>query len=127
MKGLGKVISCFCLVTVVFILYVHERVEMLRLSYRIYHKSAQVSRQGEAYRQLKFEVAQMRSPESLEKRLGELPLPLTLPKEIKVLKVPQETVPLQQREPLAVPVPTHSLFHFLGQWVQVAQARTSDP
>ena len=126
MKGLGKVISCFCLVTAVFVLYVHERVEMLRLSYRIYQKSAQVSRQGEAYRQLKFEVAQMRSPESLEKRLGELPLPLALPKEIKVLKVPQEAVPFQQ-EPLAVRVPTHQPFHFLGQWVQVAQARTSDP
>ncbi len=125
MKGLGKVISCFCLVTAVFVLYVHERVEMLRLSYRIYQKSAQVSRQGEAYRRLKFEVTQMRSPESLEKRLGELPLPLTLPKEIKVLRVPEETVPLQ-REPLAIQVPVHSVFHFLGQWVQVAQARTSD-
>lgn len=123
MKGLGKLLTGFCLVTTLFLLYVHERVEMLRLSYRIYEKSAQLSNQGEEYRQLQFEVAQLRSPQALEKRLAELSLPLTIPKEIKVLRVPQEPAG-PRREPLPVRVPTHSPFHFLGQWVQVAQART---
>ena len=123
MKGLGKVLASFCLVTAIFLLYVQERVEMLRISYRIYQTSGQVSNKGEAYRKLEYQVAQLRSPESLEKRLTELPLPLALPKEIKVLRVPQEPAELH-REPLPVRVPTHSLFHFLGEWVQVAQART---
>ena len=123
MKGLGKLVVSFCLVTGVLLLYVHERVEMLRLSYRIYERSAEFSIRAEELRRLKFEVAQLRSPQSLEKRLDELSLPLTLPKEIKVLKMPSEPVESLAKT-LPLPVPSHKLFQFLGQWIQVAQART---
>ncbi len=123
MKGLGKILIGFSVVTAVLLVYVHERVEMFRISYKIYDRSAQLSKKAEDYRLLKFEVTQLRSPQSLEKRLHAMSLPFTLPKEIKVLRVPSAPV-LQAREPLPVHVPTQSLFHFLGQWVQVAQART---
>lgn len=122
MKGLGKILIGFSLATAVLLVYVHERVEMFRISYRIYDRSAQLSKRAEEYRLLKFEVTQLRSPQSLEKRLQAMSLPFALPKEIKVLRVPTPVV--QARESLPVHVQTQSLFHFLGQWVQVAQART---
>ena len=123
MKGLGKLVVIFCVITAVLLLYVHERVEMLRLSYHIYEKSAQLSKRAEEFRQLKFEVSQLRSPQSLERRLQELSFPLTVPKEIKVLKVPSEPVS-PVGEPLPLRAPSQKLFQFLGQWIQVAQART---
>ena len=123
MKGLGKLLVGFFVVTAVFLLYVHERVEMLRLSYRIYEKSGQASNKAEEFRRLKFEVAQLRSPQSLQKRLDELSLSLTIPKEIKVLRVPPEPTRVPHT-PLPVGVLTQNLFHFFGQWIQVAQART---
>ena len=123
MKGLGKILAGFTVLTALLLLYVHERVEMLRVSYRIYEKSAELSRQGEEFRRLKFEVSQLRSPHALEKRLGELSLPLTLPKEIKVLRVSAPAVPTD-RIPLQGPRPSGNFFDFVGQWIQVAQART---
>lgn len=123
MKGLGKILVGYVIVTGGFLLYVQERVEMLRVSYQIHEKASLLSERGEEYRRMKFEVAQLRSPQALEKRLPELSPSLTIPKEIRVLKVPQpfarpgvETVPL--------PRPSGHLFDFVGQWIQVAQART---
>lgn len=123
MKGMGKVLMGTVIVTAALLLYVHERVEMLRVSYRIYEKSSALSKRAEEYRRLKFEVTQLRSPQALEKRLEETSLSLTLPKEIKVLRVPQ---PLLQPaiETLPLPRPSGNFFDFVGQWIQVAQART---
>ena len=123
MRGLGKILVGFAIITAGVLLYVHERVEMLRVSYRIHKKATAFSKQSEEFRRLQFEVAELRSPEALEKRLGELPLTLTLPKEIRVLKVP---VPASQpvTDTLAIPRPTGHFFDFVGQWIQVAHART---
>ena len=124
MKGLGKILFGCSILTVTLLLYVHERVEMLKVSYQIYEKSSELSQKGEEFRRLKFEVSRLRSPQALEKRLEELPLSLTLPKEIKVLKVPE---PLRQQVPNALtvrPPAGRNLFDFVGQWIQIAQART---
>ena len=123
MKGLGKILLGCSIVTGALLLYVHERVEMLRTSYQIYEKSSELSQRGEAFRRLKFEVSRLHSPQVLEKRLGELSLSLALPKQIKVLKVP-EPVRSETAVPLPVQPPRGSLFDFVGQWIQVAQART---
>lgn len=123
MKGLGKILLGCSILTIALLLYVHERVEMLRVSYRIYEKSSELSKKGEEFRHLKFEVSQLRSPQALEKRLEELPLPLALPKEIKVLKV-SEPVGQPLPGPLPVQSPAGNLFDFVGQWIQIAQART---
>lgn len=122
MKGLGKLLFGLAVLTGALLFYVHESVELLRLSYVIYEKAGALSKRSEEYRRLNFEVAQIRSPQSLEKRLSELSLPLTLPKEIQVLRVP---VPLEERSFRTLPLqtPPNKLFSFLGQWIQVAQAR----
>ncbi len=123
MKGFGKILVGFSLVTAGLLLYVHERVEMLRVSYHIHQKSSALSQRSEEYRRLQFEVTQLRSPQALEKRLGEFSLPLTLPKEIKVLKVSRPVLE-PSVEPLPALRPAGKLFDFVGQWIQVAQART---
>lgn len=97
---------------------------MLRVSYRIYERSSELSKKGEEFRRLKFEVSQLRSPQALEKRLDEFSLSLTFPKEIKVLKVPE---PFLRETPGPLPVQPpagRNLFDFVGQWIQIAQART---
>ena len=123
MKGLGKILILCAAVTGALLLYVHEEVEMLRASYRIQKTSSELAQKSEAYRRLTFEVAQLRSPQSLEGRLEGLKLPLTLPKEIQVLKVQGPARQPVKAFPLQVPT-SHSVFEFLGQWIQVAQART---
>ena len=123
MKGCGKILVGFSIVTLGLLLYVHERVEMLRVSYHIHQKSSVLSQKSEEFRRLKFEVTQLRSPQALERRLEQLSLPLTLPKEIKVVKIPQPVFG-PAVEPLAIQRPPGKLFDFVGQWIQVAQART---
>ena len=125
MRGLGKILLSFSLVTSVLLFYVGERVEILRVSYRMNTEAGLLTQQSETLRQLRFEVAQLRSPYLLEKRLEELPLPLTLPKQIQALKVPSvESLPLPGAPPLASSGP--NLIDFLGQWIQIAHARTND-
>lgn len=124
MKGLGKILL-FCMgISGALLLYVHERVEMLRVSYRIHNQSSRLSEKAEELRRLTFEVTQLRSSQNLEKRMEELSLPLTLPKEIQVLRVPSEISNPLLPKSLSVPSAPHKFFDFLGQWIQVAQART---
>ncbi|MBI4115900.1 MAG: hypothetical protein HY447_04925 [Candidatus Omnitrophica bacterium] len=123
MKGLGKVLVGFCIFTSTLLLYVHERVEMLRVSYRIDQKGRLLSQKSEDLSRLTFEVTHLRSPQNLEKRLQELKIPLTRPKEIQVLSIPALPVPSEVKS-IGVSQPSHKLFDFLGQWIQVAQART---
>ena len=123
MKGVGKLLTGIMIITAGLLLYVHERVEMLRVSYRIYKTSTQLSERSEEYRRLKFEVTQLRSPQALEKRLQETKLALTLPKQIKVLRVPQPLA-APSLETLPLRTPHSNPFDFVGQWIQVAQART---
>lgn len=123
MKGLGKILFGCLLITGTLLLYVHERVEMLRISYRINEKTTRLSRRQEEFRHLKFEVSRLRSPQHLEQRLGELSVPLTLPKQIQVMRVPARAA-APRLEALPVEPPSHRILNFLGRWVQIAQART---
>lgn len=111
------------MITGILLLYVHEQVEVLRVSYRIYQKSSQLAERAEEFRRLKFGVAQLRSPQNLEKKLEDLSFPLTLPREIQVLRVPETFSPPEVR-PLPFRVPSNRFFDFIGQWIQIAQART---
>ena len=97
--------------------------EMLRISYRINEKTTRLSRRQEEFRRLKFEVSRLRSPQHLEQRLGELSVPLTLPKQIQVMRVPARAA-APRLEALPVEPPSHRILNFLGRWVQIAQART---
>ena len=123
MKGFGKILFGFAMVTAALLLYVHERVEMLEVSYQIQAKSAELSQKAEEFRHLNFEVAQIRSPQNLEKRISELSLSLTPPQEIHALPVPESAIPSEQKV-LSIQPQSRKLSNFFGQWIQIAQART---
>ena len=126
MKGLGKILLGFAILTSVLLFYVHQRVEILRASYRIHEKSSKLSKKVEEFRHLKFDVDRMRSPELLQKRLENLSLPFTLPKQIQVIRVPDTTVQPSEANPFLPASSSGSFFDFLGQWIQIAQARTEE-
>ena len=123
MKGFGKLIFVFSILTATLVVYVHERVEIFRVSYKIQRKTLELAQRTEEHRRLKYDIARLHSPQHLEKRLEELSLPLTLPQEIQVLRVPQWEAP-QKLQPLPFDPPQRRFFGFLGDWVRMAQART---
>lgn len=123
MKGFGKGLIVFAVITGALLAYVHERVGMFLVSYQIHDTASRLAARSEELRRLNFEVARLRSPQYLEARLQQLSLSLTLPKEIQVLKVPGQALG-RPAEPLSFEAPLHNLTDFLGQWIQVAQART---
>ena len=123
MRGFGKGLMVFAVITGLLLAYVHERVGMFLVSYQIHDTASQLAARSEELRRLNFEVAQLRSPQYLEARLRQLSLTLTLPKEIQVLKVPAPVL-RQPSEPLSFEAPVRNLTDFFGQWIQVAQART---
>ncbi len=124
MKGFGKILLGFSILTGLLLFYVHQRVEILRVSYRIHSKSSDLAQKVEDFRRLKFEVNKMRSPDRIQKRLEDMSLPFTLPKQIEVLRVPDQAVPPSETKPFLPNSSPDSFVDFLGQWIQIAQART---
>ena len=125
MKGAGKIILGIAFFSSLLLVYVHEQMALFHISYELDEKSEKLSRLSEDYRKLKFEVDQLRAPRLLENKLKELSLNLTLPKEVRVVRVPVEE-PLPSLNNLAAhPVQDH-FFNFLGRWVDVAQAQAKE-
>ena len=126
MKDLGKVLLFIGMASVLPLLYVHEQVALVHISYRIDEQSSKLSKMAEEYRRLKFEVDQLKSPRFLEGKMKELSLDLTLPKEIRVVRIPPSLQP--PAVPPLVPISTglvpERILNFLGRWVDIAQAKT---
>ena len=124
-KQLGKTIFWAAALTSLLLLYVHEKVMLIEVSYRLDNLSENFNRKTEQYRQLKFDVEQLKAPRLLEEKMKSLELDLTLPKEFRV-------VPLRALTPASAPVqevsikPGAGFFQFLGHWVNVAQAKTEN-
>ena len=127
MKGIGKTLLMTSVISVFLLLYVHEQISLFRLSYAIDRKSKIQAQRGEQYRHLKFEVDRLKAPRRLEEKLKELDLDLTLPKEIRIMRVPKTVevkipaMPKTELQPFS-----EGLMNFLGRWIKVAQA-TPDP
>ncbi len=126
MKGLGKIIIVIGFISGLFLLYVQGQISMLRVSYKIDLDSKKLSRRSEEYRHLKFEVDQLKSPRRLEEKIKELNLELTLPKEVRVVRVPYQTSeePSLGAETVQLKPFSDGVLEFLGRWVKVAQAKT---
>ena len=128
MRGQGKFLGSLATVCAFLLLYVHAQISLFRVSYAISTKSRHLSEKSEEYRNLKFEVDQLKAPRLLEQKMKDLQLDLTLPKEVKVVRVP----PMQSPEtPVAsgsvsLSPLSDSLLDFVGRWVKVAQAKTDN-
>ncbi len=127
MKGCGKIVLRVAVMTVLVVCYVHSQIELLRVSYILDKKTHLKSEKTEKYLILKYELEQMKSPRLLESKLGEWNFDLTLPKEIKVIRM-AEPVAWNLQVPVASGVEGHPLVekisNFLERWVKVAQAKT---
>jgi len=125
MKGCGKMILGMSAVTALLLFYVHGQVTLFRVSYVMDSQSKALAKKSEEYRRLKFEVDRLKAPLPLEEKMRKLSIDLTLPKEIKVLRVPPSSpVRAVAVEHLSTsPVP-NGFLKFLGRWVDIAQAKT---
>lgn len=127
MKDLGKIIFFIGIASLPLLFYVHEQIGLFHVSYLIDAQSSALSKMSEEYQRLKFEVDQLRSPRFLEGKMKELSLDLTLPKEIRVVRVPrsfQVPHPTRHLEPISVGPMSDRILNFLGRWVDIAQAKT---
>jgi hypothetical protein len=89
-------------------------------------KAEKLGRLSEEYRNIKFDLDQLKAPRLLEEKIKEMQLNLTLPNEVRVLKT---AAPLLKEESLqnvsASPI-SDRVLHFLGRWVDIAQAKTDN-
>ena len=125
MKGAGKIVLATAFFSSLMLVYVHEQMALFHISYELDAKSEKLSRLSEEYRKLKFEVDQLRAPRLLEGKLKELSLDLSLPKEVRVVKVPfsEPVVPVRSMSGNAV---QDHFLNFLGRWVNVAPAQAKE-
>lgn len=128
MKNLGKIIFIIGFASVLLLLYVHEQIALFHVSYLIDEQSSTLGKMSEEYRRLKFEVDQLRSPRFLEEKMEELSLDLTLPQEIRVVRIPQNFYSSHPSplEPISVGPMSDRILNFLGRWVEIAQAKTDN-
>lgn len=123
MKGIGKIIVGIMTVSILLVLYVHEQVALLHVSYMLDTRVEKVTRLSEEYRQLRFEVEQLKAPRLLEEKMKQLSLDLTLPKEIRVMRVPAPELEKVVHQVSSRPS-SGGVLDFVGRWVDVAQAKT---
>ncbi len=125
-RPMGKMIFGVATVTLLLLVYVHEQVSLVRISYLLDSKSDALVRMSEEYRQLKFEVDQLKAPRLLEEKMKNLSLDLTLPQEIHVVRTPAVRLDAAKGQDISVGSVPGRMFEFLGQWVDIAQAKTDN-
>lgn len=125
MKGIGKIIIGIMTVSILLVLYVHEQVALLHVSYMLDTRVEKVTRLSEEYRQLRFEVEQLKAPRLLEEKMKQLSLDLALPQEIRVMRVPAPELEKVLHKAASRPS-SGGMFDFVGRWVDVAQAKTDN-
>ena len=126
MQSVGKTILGIGVLTLLLLLYVHEQIALVRVSYLIDAKSIQLNKMSEEYRQIKFEVDQLKAPRLLEEKMKNLSMQLTLPQEIHIIKTPAPKLTTPERQISPVASLSGNMFNFLGHWVDVAQAKTDN-
>jgi cell division protein FtsL len=121
-KFVTKVMGMTTIFTMMMVLYVYGHVQIFHVSYEINAQEKALETKSKSFRELRFEVDQLKAPALLEQKLKELELDLDLPKNVEMIEIPK--IPTMNSIP-AIPIePTSSpVFTFLGQWVKVAQAK----
>ena len=107
--------------TLLLLLYVHQQISILQVSYSIEKKEREVARLSEDYKISKFELTRLYSPYLLSRRVKSASLNLTTPKAREIIKV---TKPRMIAPPAPV-VPWPNRLPWFG-FVKEAQAKTSN-
>ena len=113
-----------CILTISMLFYVHLHITSLRYAYTINEKEESLVFLIDTYKNLKFQLASLKSPTALEQKLAAADINLVLPDEIRIVKI---SVPYIESVPMTAPVadgqptPLLRLFGF----EKVAQAELS--
>lgn len=127
MKGVGKIILWITAGSFIFLLYVHGQVALLHVSYQIDARNERLGRLAEEYRQLRFEVEQLKAPRLLDEKMKQMSLGLTLPQEIRVIRLPAASLaPDAALQQITTRPMAGRLADFLGRFIDVAQAKTDN-
>lgn len=124
-KYILKVLSLLIVLTSSMVLYVHGQIAIFQVSYDLNQKVAALEEKEELYREIKFEVEQLKAPRLLESKLESMQLNLALPEHVQIIKVPVPAA-IEQPVPSVMDKAAGSFsfpFDFLGKWVKVAQAK----
>ena len=127
LKGTGRILLTSALLTLLLLLYVHGEVSLFHLSYQMDEQTEKLAQKTEAYRRLRFEVAELSAPRRLENKISDLSMDLVLPKEIQVIKLPAAVPRGAAGASLGheIPVSLQQRFsYWVNRWVGVAQAKT---
>lgn len=127
MKGIGKIILWITAASFLFLLYVRGQVALLHVSYQIDTRNEKLGELAEEYRQLRFEVEQLKAPRLLDEKLKQLSLDLTLPQEIRVIRLPAASLaPDAALQQISTRPMAGRLADFFGRFIDVAQAKTDN-
>jgi hypothetical protein len=85
-RRIGRYILTLGIITVLLLLYVHQQVANLQVSYRLNKQQEQLTRMIDTYKNLRFELASLKSPTRVEQKLAEADIALVLPTEVKVVR-----------------------------------------
>ncbi|MFZ5801960.1 MAG: hypothetical protein ACOY3K_02460 [Candidatus Omnitrophota bacterium] len=125
MKGTGKFVLSIWAAAGLCILYVHMNISLFSASYAIHASSRDLTRKGEGYRYLKYEIEQLRAPTRLTQKMQEHQMVLDLPTQVEMIPVPAApVVPETPSTPEEFRPLSQGLSDFFGRWVKVAQAKT---
>ncbi len=126
MKGSGKIILWIAVLSSLLVLYVHAQTQLFRVSYtldrEVKERNLLLDRQGK----LKYELDQMKAPRLLEEKLSRLQFDLTLPAEIRVIRLAPPVLPQLKIDAgrFAEKPVSQKFSDFFERWVKVAQAKT---
>ena len=111
---------CFGFI-VLFLGYVGQRVNLVRLSYDIDHKEKVYAECLEEQKQLRFKVAYLKSPGRLDATMSRAKINFELPREIRLVSIRAEDLESVQK----LPVRTEANIGNWLNWIKEAQAKTT--
>lgn len=115
-----KFMLCLCVIAV-FLGYVSQKVNLVRLSYEIDHKEKVYREYMEEQKHLKFKVAFLKSPKRLDAMMEAAKINFQLPREIRIVKLmPEDVKPSQNLSET-----TENGFGNWLNWIKEAQAKTT--
>ena len=115
-----KFFICLCVISI-FLGYVAQKVNLVRLSYEIDHKEKVYREYLEEQKHLRFKVAFLKSPKRLDALMEAAKINFQLPREIRIVKLRPEDLETSQR----LPMTTEGGFGNWLNWIKEAQAKTT--
>jgi len=115
-----KFIVCIGVIAI-FLGYVAQKVNLVRLSYEIDYKEKLYREYIEEQKHLRFKVAYLKSPKRLDAMMSEAKINFQLPREIRIVKLKPEDLESSRQLPTAA---EGSFGNWLN-WIKEAQAKTT--